>query len=97
MKLPFVFVVGLMTANHALATNSTTVATNSATEATNLADEVTNSTIKKIDRGCKLTVPNAVLQRMEPKQEPLLVHASFLWLKLRDAPNKGGSYGVEFR
>ena len=125
MKFPFAFMVGLLTAQSAIATNSTSEATNSTfeytnstTEATNStieaknstieaknstndatssATEATNSTIEKSDRGCKLIVPNAVLERMEPKQKPIVIYATFDNLRLRDAPHKGGSLGVEMK
>ena len=56
-----------------------------------------NHTAEKIDRGCQLMKSKAVMERKEPKEEPIIVHATFRDLNLRDAPNKGGSFGVEFK
>ena len=107
MNLPYVLLVGLLAANHATANeatiatneakNSTTKAKNSTTYAGDFTHNATDSSIERVDRGCQLIKSSAILERKEPKQEPLLVYSSFLHLKLRDAPNKGGSFGVEFR
>ena len=93
MELQLLFLVALLPAHHAGATNFTL----EANEDTNVMIEAANTTKLKTDRGCKLIAPKAVLERFEPEQEPLVVTASFLWLKMRDASNKGGSFGVEFR
>ena len=69
MELKLLSCVALLTAHPAMATNSTQVATNSTIEATNSTQEAISFTTKKVDRGCKLTVPDAVLERWEPEQE----------------------------
>ena len=56
-----------------------------------------NFTANDDNNGCKLVVPPAVQKRMEPDGEPVLVQISFMNIKIRDVPNKGGYFGVEFR
>ena len=57
----------------------------------------TNSTKESNGNGCTLVVPPAVLKQMEPNGDPLLFNVQFMNIRIRDVPNKGGSYGVEFR
>ena len=42
-------------------------------------------------------VPPAVKKQIEPHGEPLVVNILFKNIRIRDVPNKGGSFGVEFR
>ena len=48
-------------------------------------------------KGCHLVIPEEVLQRPEPHPEtgPLLLHAVFNVLQIRDVPVSGGSFGVD--
>ena len=59
----------LITANCALATNSTT--------------------------GCKLIVPQAAREKLEPDQEPLVIRVLIQYLDISDVPSSGGSFGVD--
>ena len=59
----------LITANYALANNST--------------------------KGCKLIVPQAAQEKMEPDQEPLIISVFIEYLDISDVPSSGGSFGVD--
>ena len=61
--------------------------------------QATNSTQENDDtgNGCTLLVPPIVKKQMEPIGDPLLINMEFMNIRIRDVPNKGGSYGVEFR
>ena len=56
----------------------------------------TNSTMSQ-GNACKLSVPEAVQKHMAPQQEPLEMKVWIQHLRIRDVPNEGGSFGVEFR
>ena len=47
--------------------------------------------------GCTLLVPPDVQKQMEPQGYPLQISMEFMNIRIRDVPNRGGSYGVEFR
>ena len=47
--------------------------------------------------GCTLLVPPDVQKQMEPQGNPLQISMEFMNIRIRDVPNRGGSYGVEFR
>ena len=55
----------------------------------------TNST--DTGSGCTLLVPPDVQKQMEPRGYPLQISMEFMNIRIRDVPNRGGSYGVEFR
>ena len=57
----------------------------------------TNFTQESGGIGCTLVVPPAVKKQIEPHGEPLVVNILFKNIRIRDVPNKGGSFGVEFR
>ena len=61
--------------------------------------QATNSTLENDDtgNGCTLLVPPTVKKQMEPRGEPLQINIEFMNIRIRDVPNKGGSYGIEFR
>ena len=56
----------------------------------------TNST-QDNGNGCTLLVPPDVQKQMEPQGNPLQISMEFMNIRIRDVPNRGGSYGVEFR
>ena len=56
----------------------------------------TNST-EDTGNGCTLLVPPDVQEQMEPQGYPLQISMEFMNIRIRDVPNRGGSYGVEFR
>ena len=97
MRLSILFVACTLNIIAALANNFTTEDRNSTIERHYYQYQATNVTSDKIDRGCKLIVPDAVFERMEPEEEPLIVLVTIDDLRLMDAPNKGGAFGVEFR
>ena len=97
MRLEILYVAYMLNVMSTLANNYTTENRNSTNENDNYQYHATNITSDKIDRGCKLIVPEAVLKRMEPEQEPLLIFVYLFDIRLRDAPNKGGSFGIQFR
>ena len=41
--------------------------------------------------GCKLIVPQAPKEKLEPDQEPLLISVLFQYLDISDVPSSGGS------
>ena len=46
-------------------------------------------------KGCKLIVPQASKEKLEPDQEPLLISVLFQYLDISDVPSSGGSFGVD--
>jgi len=52
----------------------------------------TNST----NTGCNLHIPKVVQDHMEAEGEPLLITFIFQPLFVRDVPESGGSFGVDF-
>ena len=48
-------------------------------------------------KGCKLIVPRAVQEHVEPepKTDPLLIHV-YMWIfRIRDVPDSGGSFSAD--
>ena len=48
--------------------------------------------------GCSLIIPKNVQQKLEPQPEtgPLLLHVVLRIVRIRDIPDGGGSYGLDF-
>ena len=97
MRLTYVFVACMLNVIPASAYNKSTENRDLTIDSQHYQSQATNMTYNKIDRGCKLIVPDAVLERMEPEEEPLIVRVTIADLRLMDAPNKGGSFGVQLR
>ena len=47
--------------------------------------------------GCNLRVPEDVRDHMEAKGEPLVITIIMIIKFVRDVPDSGGSFGVEFK
>ena len=47
--------------------------------------------------GCNLRVPEDVRNHMEAKGEPLVITIVMIIKFVRDVPDSGGSFGVEFK
>ena len=45
--------------------------------------------------GCKLMVPKAAQDKLEPDQEPLFINVTIQYLDISDVPSSGGSFGVD--
>ena len=45
--------------------------------------------------GCKLMVPQAAQEKLEPDQEPLYIIVKIQHLDISDVPSSGGSFGVD--
>ena len=45
--------------------------------------------------GCKLMVPQAAQEKLEPDQEPLYISVKIQHLDISDVPSSGGSFGVD--
>ena len=48
-------------------------------------------------KGCTLLVPPAIQKQMEPQGAPLKINMTFTDIRIRDVPNEGCSFRVEFR
>ena len=48
-------------------------------------------------KGCKLIVPQAAQDKLEPDQEPLIIWVKAQHLDISDVPSSGGSFGVDVR
>ena len=46
-------------------------------------------------RGCKLIVPQAAREKLEPDQQPLVIRVLIQYLDISDVPSSGGSFGVD--
>ena len=46
--------------------------------------------------GCKLNTPQDVQDQMEAKGKPLQVNITIMVSRVRDVPDSGGSFGVDF-
>ena len=58
-----------------------------------LAANSTNTT----SMGCHLQIPNHVKDHLEAEGEPLQIRIIMEILQIRDVPDRGGSFGVDFR
>ena len=45
--------------------------------------------------GCKLMVPQAAQEKLEPDEEPLYIRVAIQHLDISDVPSSGGSFGVD--
>ena len=47
--------------------------------------------------GCNLIIPDAVKGQMEPEGRPLKISIDMSVQQVRDVPDSGGSFGVDFQ
>ena len=63
----------------------------------NMADESINASMAIETRGCNLIPSKALLGKLEPENNPLLIHVTMHVLHIRNVPDGGGSFGVDIK